>query len=983
MRSETENSRGIRIRRALSALTALCLLLAGLPEAAGNRAKSESAGGVVLNEVMSANASAAADQSGDYADWVEIRNAGQAPSDVGGWTLTDGGKHPVGFTFPNVTLAPGEIVVIWCDGKARQVKGFEYHAPFKISSGGESLILRDENGTTVEEIEVPALDKNESWARQADGTWIRTQEYTPGRDNTSENHALSSSGSVSGGSALAISEIMADNATYALDGGVRADYVEIRNTGSAPVSLAGCGLSDDEKKPGKYRFGNVTLGPGECAVVCADGRDGADHAPFRISKSGETVILSDADGRVIDRTACPALDTDRAWSRTDGGAFTADLPPTPGFPNDKDGLARTDERLCAGNTVGVYLNEAISSARKPNSRKAAADWVELFNAGSGSVDLSGFGLSDDPGHPRKWQFPQGASIGAGQYLIVYLNGQDKSKISEGKYAANFRLSFTRGETLTLSTPQGEVFDRLPVLGQKPAVSYGRVPGRSGYSFFEESTPGAANTTAAKSYRAGEVTFSRSGGWFTGGEVTVSLSAPGGAVIRYTLDCTEPTEQSPAYSVPLLITDTTIVRAKAFGEDMVPSMTATESFLFGEKHTLPVISLVADPAYLYDPKIGIYVMGEKKLKYPYKGANFWKDWERAANVEYFTPEGETLISQGIGLRLQGQYSRKENQKAFKLIARSTYGSSRFEGKLFPNRDYTSYKSFILRASGQDNVRTRMRDMVLTSLSEGLGVLYQDGFPVICYVNGEYFGHYNMRERIHKYSIAQWEGWTDVDAISIIKGNGTVMQGSDDSYQNLLKWIQKNGVDTDEELAYVDSVVDVENYLTYVAIQMYIGNTDLLNVKRYCSPEGDGRWKWALFDTDWAFNVDTDSFRRWLDPAGAGSGKKTNNTLFVGLMKNRKAKDRFLTILGRVIHDHYRTSLIDEKVESFYRLLEPEMPMHFSKWDGTVSGWRKHIQEFRKYAKSRPKKFLYYVQKDSGMSKDEMRRYFADIMDELGI
>lgn len=196
-------------------------------------------------------------------------------------------------------------------------------------------------------------------------------------------------------------------------------------------------------------------------------------------------------------------------------------------------------------------------------------------------------------------------------------------------------------------------------------------------------------------------------------MTVSLSAPQGVTIRYTLDASEPDENSPVYQQPIQISQTTILRAKGYQEDKLPSLTYTASYLYGQRHTLPVISLVTDPDYLYDEKIGIYSMGEKELKYPYRGANFFKEWERAGNVEYFDVNGNTVLSQGAGWP-SGQYSRMKEQKAFKLTARNAYGENRFNAQLFPNRDYDSYRSFILRASGQDSEYTRMRDAVLTSL-----------------------------------------------------------------------------------------------------------------------------------------------------------------------------------------------------------------------------------------------------------------------------
>lgn len=973
------------------AVVLLALGLALQNRAAGGTAEVAAAPavrGVVINELMSANRSAVRDDRGRYADWVELTNASDAPVDVGGWSLTDGEERLVGFTFPEQVMAPGECVLIYATGNLKNVKGYPYHAPFKLNARGERVVLRDRSGALVDAVDCPSLEGNQAYARRTqNGTWVTTLYYTPGMPNTPENHRrwAAQVGSASG--ALVINELMPDNETYRLGArGESCDYIELRNQGDQPIDLAGYMLSDDEGRPDKHVLPGRTLEPGAVLLVLASGEASQTpdepHAPFKLSAKGETVVLSDPSGRLIDRVSCPALDADRAWSRMDDGRFTADFPPTPGEPNTPEGLKRIERALSAGNPDKLTLNEAIASARKPNTAKSTGDWAELYNASGEAIDLKGYGLSDDPGHPRKWRFPSGAHIAPGQYLLVQLTGEDRANPAKALYAANFKLSCARGETLTLSRPDGTVIDRLPMLNQRAAVSYGRMSGRDGYYYLTEPTPGAANAGPAYAGRADAVAFSRPGGWFEGGEFLVELSAGPGQQVRYTLDASEPTEQSSLYSGAIAVSKTTIIRARAYGEDLLPSMTHTQSYLFGPRHSLPVVSLVSDPEYLFGSRGGIYAMGPNELKYPFKGANFWKSWERAANIELFAPDGTTVLSQGTALALQGQYSRMESQKAFKLTARAVYGPPSFDAALFPNRAYDSYRSFLLRSSGQDTNKTRLRDAVLASLAENTGVFYQDAAPAVVYLNGEYWGHYNLRERIHKYSIAQREGWKDLDAIDIVKGNGTVKQGTDADYQAFLTWLKKNGCVSEANLAKVYEMVDVDNYLDYVALEMYTGNTDLLNVKRYRSREGDGRWKWVLYDTDWAFYTDTDSYRRWLDKGGAGSGKKTDNTLFVQLMRNPAIKEKFLRRFGELMYTSWRPDIVNAKIDAYARLIEPEMAAQTARWGGSVKRWRSALNSFKKYADERPRKMLGYIKRELKWSDAQMRAYFGDIMDHLG-
>ena len=199
------------------------------------------------------------------------------------------------------------------------------------------------------------------------------------------------------------------------------------------------------------------------------------------------------------------------------------------------------------NPGGLILHEAVSSPRAPNANKSSDDWVELYNGGGQSVDLSGYGLSDDPGRPRKWRFPQGASIAPGQYLVVLLNGADKHDVPTGRYAASFRLNHVHGETLILSASDGTLIDRLPMLDQAAAVSFGRVDG-SGYYYLETMTPGATNIGEGRRGKLDPVTFSRSGGPVDQA-FTLSLTAPEEVAIHYTLDASEPILKSPYTAAP--------------------------------------------------------------------------------------------------------------------------------------------------------------------------------------------------------------------------------------------------------------------------------------------------------------------------------------------------------------------------------------------------------------------------------------------------
>ena len=201
---------------------------------------------------------------------------------------------------------------------------------------------------------------------------------------------------------------------------------------------------------------------------------------------------------------------------------------------------------------------------------------------------------------------------------------------------------------------------------------------------------------------------------------------------------------------------------------------------------------------------------------------------------------------------GHSARINAQKSIALYARKAYGNDRFAFNPFPTRDYDSYKSILLRAANSDTYATRLRDIVASSLAEGEGILYQDHVVIQVYINGQYWGHYNLREKINKYFIAQYEGVTDekeIDSIDILARTGTdrfTQNGSNEDWLELADFCKKNDLNDPENLQYVTDRLDVDSLFTHAAYEIILGNVDFTNVRVYRVP--GGKWKYLLFDVE---------------------------------------------------------------------------------------------------------------------------------------
>lgn len=982
---------------AVIALVSAVAILAGCllqDSALFSRAEDSVQSDIVLNEIMSENLTALVTENGEAPDWIEVTNIGDAAINIGHYALMLESDVSKIFFFPAYKLQPNEYLLVYCDGQSAAFDPADLHAPFKLpASGGDALILLNAQSRLADAVELPRLAADTSYSRTEAGDWT-VAAPTPLAKNAQEisTDGVQASGSqvkiVSDGS-VEITEVLSSNTLYYPDEyGACHDYVEIHNTTAQEIHLEGWYLSDSADKLKRWAFPVVTLPAyGYLAVHCSgeNRTENVDHlhTDFKISASGESIYLTRPDGKTVAMVEVPALLSNQAYSYIDG-EWSTELAPTPGFGNDAETAAYVHQTRFGDRSGDVYISEVMAS---PTAQ--AYDWIELYNGSAQAIDLSNFGLSDSADKPRKWQFPQGTTIQPGEYMGIFLSGTGETTFN-GYLNADFALDSAGGYTVTLSDPNGNVLDGVYMPRQYGGVSYGRVANESGFYFFASPTPGSANSGERYRARAKEAAVSVAGGLYHSGDrFTVELSAPAGSRIYYTLDCTDPSEASNYYTAPIEISGTTILRTRVYRDGYMDSYIDTQSYLYDVENedAVYVVSVVSDPANLFSDEKGIMVKGPNALtEYPYgslnKGANFWMDWEREGHVELFEADGTPAISQGCGLKLHGQYSRACDVKAFKVLARSEYGSNRFEYPIFSNRDYREYQSFLLRASGQDWDMTFMRDSVLTSLAKDTSVMYQETEVGVCYLNGEYYSLYYLRERVSKHSVCQFEGWEGMeDDIDLIKANSGVKQGSNDTFAELVEYCKNNDSTTQAFYDYLDQRIDIQNYIEYMALEIFVGNGDTLNVKRYRNAKADGKWRWVLFDLDWAFYVDTNSIRRWLTPGGMGTNLRTDNTLFIACMKNPTFREQFLTYFGQELATTFSTENTISLFEERYELIDGLLLTYQQRWNLKPSGMANSMKKLKEYCITRPTKILGYFQETFNFSEDEFMKYFGDAVAEI--
>ncbi len=971
--------------------------------------------GLVISELMSDNGSALPDENGNFPDWVELWNATQADMDLDGLTLSNR-SDKAKFLFPKMTLKADERVIVFCDNTNQNQAGKPLHAKFKLSSLTCSVYLFEQNGHVLSAVEkAPTLNVNETYYLDENGSFVKGENiFSPGYPNTLEGHnAYMESYRMEGG-ALVLNEIMAAPRSGLRDeDGDLSDWVEIKNNTDQTIDLSHYALSDNEQRPVKWLFPEgAYVAPHSTFLVFCSGKNrpnagGYPHTSFSISAEGETITLSTRQGQLVDRIVFDNLPADCSYGRNAAtGAWQVFTTATPGAENDKAGEALADRFLRSLNTSKVYISEAMSSNNSVSlgDQQPFADWVEIVNYGDQPFDLSGYGLSDNIGWPRKWQFPAGVSIWPGEHKVIML---DKSKLT-GTNAANLHASYALarggGETLTLSDPEGNVLDKMRMPALPADVSYGRAADREGFFYFNAPTPGAANVGGFPGFAATPV-LSRPGGLYAD-DITLALSAANGASIRYTTDGSTPSiDNGINYTGPITIRETAVIRARAFEPGLQPSQVVTASYIMKTYYSMPVVSLVTDPDELWNQEKGMYASGigvdlasykDIPFKNPTPTYRTYGKIFRPGFAEMFDSSDRTVIfSQGIEFGLIGQYSLDMPQKSFKVKAKASLGERYFKAKLFEDRPFEEYKSFVLRVSGNDCVWTRMVDGVQSLLIDQVPdttVIHQAWKPVIVYLNGQYWGHYNMRERVGRYFVAQHEGipMEQADDMTILEASWKSYYGSNKEYRAMIDRIKKSDpAHNPDDLQYILDNVDVDNLFDFLAYQMFFANTDSGNIRFYRVP--GGKWRWIIFDMDYGlFKASNNGIRNMMDPKGHGSHDNIDNTIWLKLLENPEMLDKFLTRFGELFRI-FTTDRMLSQIDDCYRQIAPEMNMHFERWaalnlksismeqpqtvDGCMRYWNSRVDRLRNVVRLRPRHCWVQVKDWFKLTDQQMAQYFG--------
>lgn len=572
-------------------------------------------------------------------------------------------------------------------------------------------------------------------------------------------------------------------------------------------------------------------------------------------------------------------------------------------------------------------------------------WVELYNAGSREAILSDYSIGM-MSENKAYRLPV-VNVSPGERVIVYCD-----KVGEGMHA-DFRLESGKGGSLYLYSngAVADAFEDIPKM-PSPDVSYGRAAdGTADIGFLPAPTPGRANPGQLCSGVLGEPDFSHKGRVLTDAlELTLSLpeDAPEGTVIRFTTDGTEPSVRSSVYSGPILISATTVIRARLFSEGYASPYATTHSYLFHpRKMSMPIVSMVSDPKYFDDPVIGIHCVGNDP-----DNPNYGHDWRRPANVEIFFDENsEAGVNQLIETRIKGGWSRRFPLKSHVLYANKRFGQKRLEYEFFPDdcRDITEWKSLELRNAGNDFSGLYLRDMLIQrTFGRNVDVDWQPGCPTVFMLNGRFLGVLNLRSRSNEdYVDAIYGGLEDID---MIENWYELKAGTMDEFREFQKFYNTQGHTLEEYCG----LMDVDEFMNVFIASIFFDNKDFPNnnIVMWRPRAQGGRWRWIMKDCDAGLGVKpcepTYNTLEWLldenyDPDITYGNSAGSTMLFRQLESLPDFRDRMIDRLSAYMGDFLSAVPLLRQLESMSSELDGELPCHFAALD--IGGGVREYDEWR--------------------------------------
>lgn len=609
----------------------------------------------------------------------------------------------------------------------------------------------------------------------------------------------------------------------------------------------------------------------------------------------------------------------------------------------------------------VVINEYSASNLNqfPDNYNKYEDWIELYNTGNTAVNIGGYFLSDRPGNPFKWQIPPNTIIPAKGFLLFWTSARNEA--SGGHYHTNYRMNQTKNnpDWVILSNPFGVILDSYQLEKTQLGHSRGRHPdGTDNWVIFTSPTPKATNNNSTPYLRYADKPQMNVQAGFYNQSLSVSITCDDpGTTIRYTTNGSAPTASSTLYTGPVPVISTTLLQARAFHSNpqILPSFIEFNTYFINFSTTLPVISVSGD-------QLLQLLNGNASLR-------------PQGTIEYFNTE-KIRTSAGYGeFNEHGQDSWVHPQRSFDLIVRDEMGYNyAIRDRLIPITDRDEFQRVIMRAAGDDNypgkdTSAHMRDIWTQNLAQiwKMNLDVRKGARCVVFANGQYWGIYAIREKVHDHDFTRYYYNQDKYDIQFLMYWGSLWaeyggQQAISDWMNLRSFILNNNMNDPFAFAYVDSKYDYKSLVDYVIINSFVVCSDWLNWNvgwwRGLNPQGGHRkWGYILWDEDAILGhyinyTGIPGQHPYVPPCfpenlSPSSDPQKHMAIFNKLKTNPIFYQYYISRYIDLINTAFKKEYLLAYLDSTASVIAPEMPRHVSRWGGTVTKWQSNVQKMRNF------------------------------------
>jgi hypothetical protein len=867
---------------------------------------------IVINELMASNASTIADEDGDFPDWIELYNYGDTVVHLEGYGLSDNVEDPFRWRFGNVTIYPDEYMLIWASGKDRQ-------------------------GSIIKPATI--IPERSVWKYLDDGSDQGSAWRYPDFDDDNWPSGL---GMFGYGGSTRYGTI--------LDYGPNPNNKHITSYFRKQFTL-----SDIEN----FEALELTLMVDDGAIVYVNGHEVVrENLPigqinYNTRALNTIVELSTTIHKVnkyffTEGQNVIAVEVHQIQPTSSDLRFDLSLKVPGNLNHTNFSLKSEGETVLLSNTDGEVISKVASEPLQTD--------ISYGRYPNGTGDFN-FYANPTPGLAN-----------SSEYFTQVLSPPAFSHVG-GFYKNPFSL------TLTSDDPEATIIYTIDGSNPDPHNLDGKTyQYKNQYAQMVYQPRGELLTGEYRSFLYDQP--------FVINDLTTS---PDRLSRRSSTWHAFPDQ---VYFPMQYVHKGRVVRAIAIKDNAIPSSLSTHTYLFSVEErnpfNLPVISLSMNEDALFDYYTGIYTAGRifdnwrNNVNTNADGnspGNYYQRgeaWERPAHIEIFETNSKyASLHQDIGVRIHGGWTRHLFIKSLRLYARNSYGDTHLQHRFFPELTDSVFKRLVLRNAGNDFDQTYFRDAAIQKVFHGLNIDTQAYRPFRLYINGEYWGVHNVRERYDKHYLERVYG-VDPNNIDLLERNMNVVEGDNNHYEQTINYININGVQAEHHYNFVKSRIDIENFIDYQIANIFARNHDWPgnNIKYWRvrkdtydpdAPYGhDGRWRWMLFDTEFGFGIWNTSANEntlaFATRAGLQNWPNPDWSTFLlrSMLQNHEFRNNFVNRFADLLNTRLTPIYITNIINELKREIEPEMPDHIARWrhPQSMSAWNNNIMTMINFVGMRP-------------------------------